>query len=91
MTPLLREGLELPAGLTVLVGKNGSGKSTVAECLAEACGLNPHGGSAQAELFRVRDSEPGFGSELTVVRGVKPRWSYFVRAARRADSDGSGP
>ena len=26
---LLREGLELPAGLTVLVGENGSGKSTV--------------------------------------------------------------
>jgi AAA15 family ATPase/GTPase len=28
---LLREGLELPAGLTVLVGENGSGKSTVVE------------------------------------------------------------
>jgi hypothetical protein len=38
---LLCEGLELPAGLTVLVGENGSGKSTVMEILAEACGLNP--------------------------------------------------
>ena len=27
MAQLLREGLELPAGLTVLVGENGSGKS----------------------------------------------------------------
>jgi energy-coupling factor transporter ATP-binding protein EcfA2 len=80
MAQLLREGLELPAGLTVLVGENGSGKSTVVECLAEAYGLNPQGGSAQAELFRVRPSEPGKGSELTVVRGVKPRWSYFLRA-----------
>jgi predicted ATPase len=77
---LLREGLELPAGLTVLVGENGSGKSTVVECLAEAYGLNPQGGSAHGQLFRVRDSEPGLGSELTVVRGLRPRWSYFLRA-----------
>jgi predicted ATPase len=34
MAQLLREGLELPAGLTVLVGENGSGKSTVVEVLA---------------------------------------------------------
>ena len=80
MAQLLREGLEVPAGLTVLVGENGSGKSTVVECLAEAYGLNPQGGSAQAELFRIRESEPGVGGNLTVVRGVRPRWSYFLRA-----------
>jgi len=80
MAQLLREGLELPAGLTVLVGENGSGKSTVIESLAEAYGLNPQGGSAQARLFRIRPSEPGLGSELTVVRGRRPRWSYFLRA-----------
>jgi predicted ATPase len=77
---LLREGLELPAGLTVLVGENGSGKSTVVESLAEAYGLNPQGGSAQGRLFRVRESEPGLGRDLTVVRGLRPRWSYFLRA-----------
>ena len=71
MAQLLREGLEVPAGLTVLVGENGSGKSTVIESLAEAYGLNPQGGSAQARLFRVRDSEPGVGGELTVVRGLR--------------------
>ena len=80
MAQLLREGLEVPAGLTVLVGENGSGKSTVVESLAEAYGLNPQGGSVQAKLFRIRDSEPGVGRELTVVRGLKPRWSYFLRA-----------
>jgi hypothetical protein len=47
---VLREDLNLPAGLTVLVGENGSGKSTIVEMLAEACGLNPQGGSAQAQL-----------------------------------------
>jgi predicted ATPase len=80
MAQLLREGLELPAGLTVLVGENGSGKSTVVESLAEAYGLNPQGGSAQALGFRTRESEPGIGRELTVVRGARPRWSYFLRA-----------
>jgi predicted ATPase len=80
MAQLLREGLELPAGLTVLVGENGSGKSTVMESLAEAYGLNPQGGSVQGQLFRVRDSEPGAGYALTVVRGPRPRWSYFLRA-----------
>lgn len=78
---LLCEGLELPAGLTVLVGENGSGKSTVMEILAEACGLNPQGGSAQARLFRTRDSEPHLGVHLIVERGpTRPRWSYFLRA-----------
>jgi predicted ATPase len=80
MAQLLREGLELPAGLTVLVGENGSGKSTVVESLAEAYGLNPQGGSAHGILFRTRDSEPGAGRELIVVRGTRPRWSYFLRA-----------
>ena len=80
MAQLLREGLEVPAGLTVLVGENGSGKSTVVEALAEAYGLNPQGGSALAETFRIRDSEPGVGTSLTVVRGPRPRWSYFLRA-----------
>jgi predicted ATPase len=78
---LLCEGLELAPGLTVLVGENGSGKSTVVEMLAEACGLNPQGGSAQAELFRTRDSEPRVGQHLIVERGAgRPRWSYFLRA-----------
>ena len=80
MAQLMREGLELPAGLTVLVGENGSGKSTVVECLAEAYGLNPQGGSALGRSFRIRPSEPGVGRELTVVRGLSGRWSYFLRA-----------
>jgi predicted ATPase len=77
---LLAEGLELTSGLTVLVGENGSGKSTVTEILARAYGLNPQGGSAMAR-FRTRDSEPNLGSQLMVERGaLRPRWSYFLRA-----------
>ncbi len=78
---ILCEGLELPTGLTVLVGENGSGKSTLVEMLAQACGLNPQGGSAMAKLFRTRDSEPGPGAHLIVERGpARPGWSYFLRA-----------
>lgn len=67
---LLCEGLEFPAGLTVLVGENGSGKSTIVEMLARAYGLNPAGGSAQAGLFQARDTQPpGAGPALIVERG----------------------
>jgi predicted ATPase len=77
---VLRDGFELPAGLTILVGENGSGKSTLIETFAVALGMNPQGGSGQARLFRTRDSEPRVGEQLSVVRGGRPRWSYFLRA-----------
>jgi len=77
---VLRDDLVLAPGLTVLVGENGSGKSTIVEMLAEACRLNPQGGSGQAKLFQVRDSEPGLGRYLTAERGRAKGWSYFLRA-----------
>jgi predicted ATPase len=78
---ILGDGLELPGGLTILVGENGSGKSTVIEMLAEAYGLNPQGGSMLARGFRTRVSEPGVGPGLVVERGpFRPSWSYFLRA-----------
>jgi predicted ATPase len=81
---LLREGLELPPGITILVGENGSGKSTVVELLAEAYGLNPQGGSILASSLpaRVRETEPGAGDRLFVERGPGGRaaWAYFLRA-----------
>jgi predicted ATPase len=81
---LLREGLELPPGITILVGENGSGKSTVVELLAEAYGLDPQGGSilASSRPARVRASEPGAGDRLYIERGPAGRaaWAYFLRA-----------
>ena len=80
---LLREGLELPPGITVLVGENGSGKSTVVEMLAEAYGLNPQGGSILAPRpSGCRQTEPGAGDRLLVERGLgwRSAWAYFLRA-----------
>jgi predicted ATPase len=77
---ILAEGLELRTGVTVLAGENGAGKSTVVEVIAEACGLNPQGGSAKA-TFQTRESEPGIGARLWAERGPGyPAWTYFLRA-----------
>jgi predicted ATPase len=71
-------GLELPAGALVLVGGNGSGKSTVLEVLAAALGLNPEGGSSAVRL-QTRRTEPG-SLDLLVERSPgAPRWAYFLR------------
>jgi predicted ATPase len=77
---ILRTGLDVPSGLTILVGENGSGKSTIVELIAEAYGLNSQGGSVHARL-EDRVTEPGLGHQLVLERGaVRPRWSYFIRA-----------
>jgi predicted ATPase len=75
---ILSEGLELPPGATVLVGENGSGKSTVLEVLAAALGLNAEGGSAGTRHV-TRPSEPG-SLDLIVERSPgADRWAYFLR------------
>ena len=77
---VMRDGLDLTPGITVLTGENGSGKSTLVEVLAEACDLNPQGGSGKAQ-YRTRDSEPRIGQQLWAERGpAYPSWAYFLRA-----------
>jgi predicted ATPase len=77
---ILTSGLDLGPGVTVLIGENGSGKSTVVEVIAEACELNPQGGSAKAS-YRTRHSEPRIGEFLWAERGLGyPAWAYFLRA-----------
>jgi len=77
---LLEDGLDLPAGVTLLVGENGSGKSTIVEALAAAYGLNPEGGSAWAR-HSTRVTESPLGEVLQLVRSPGQRgWSYFLRA-----------
>jgi predicted ATPase len=57
---LLDEGLDLPEGVTLLVGENGTGKSTIVEAVAMAFGLHElsHGESF-LEVLRTRFASPG--------------------------------
>ena len=56
--------LLFPAGVTFLVGENGTGKSTLLEAVAVACGFNAEGGTRN----------------LTVGRTAYPRDGFFLRA-----------
>ena len=77
---LLERGLDLPPGVTFLVGENGSGKSTLVEAVAQAAGLNPEGGSRNAR-HATRVSESALHEALQLVRSAgAARWSYFLRA-----------
>lgn len=76
---LLDEGLDLGA-LTILVGENGTGKSTIVEGIAIAYGLSPEGGSTGA-MHSTRPSESPLGGSLQLTRGAgASRWGYFLRA-----------
>jgi predicted ATPase len=76
---LLHEGLNL-APVTVLVGENGSGKSTVVEGIAQAYGLSPEGGSTGAR-HSSRPSESPLHEGLRLSRGLgSTRWGFFLRA-----------
>jgi predicted ATPase len=77
---LAHDGLDLPAGVTFLVGENGSGKSTIVEAVATAYGLSPEGGSAQGR-FSTRSTESPLGGALRLQRGIgAARWGFFLRA-----------
>ena len=76
---LLRDGLEL-SGLTVLVGENGVGKSTIIEAVAMAYGLSPEGGSKNLRQSD-RPTESALHERIRLVRGIgRSRWGYFLRA-----------
>ncbi|WP_305785256.1 AAA family ATPase [Symbioplanes lichenis] len=77
---MLAHGLNIPAGVTFLVGENGSGKSTLIEALADAHGLNPEGGSRSVR-HSSRVTESPLGGLLKVIRTPgRPLSAYFLRA-----------
>jgi predicted ATPase len=77
---LLAEGIDLPPGVTFLVGENGTGKSTLVEAIAVAYGLSPEGGSSQGS-HSTRPSESGLDKSLMLQRGIGTgRWGFFLRA-----------
>lgn len=77
---LLDGGLELGPGVTLLVGENGTGKSTIVEAVAMAFGLSPEGGSAGAQ-HSSRASESDLWQWIDLQRSAgAPRWGFFLRA-----------
>ena len=77
---LLDDGLELAAGVTLLVGENGSGKSTIVEAVAAAFGLSPEGGSVHAR-HSTRASESPLSDWIRLERSPgASRWGFFLRA-----------
>jgi len=76
---LLDHGLDL-GRLTILVGENGAGKSTIVEAIAMAYGLSREGGSTGAR-HATRDTESDLHTSLRIERGIgSSRWGYFIRA-----------
>jgi predicted ATPase len=77
---LLDEGLDLAGGVTLLVGENGSGKSTIVEAVAAAFGLSPEGGSVHAR-HSTRASESPLSDWIRLERSPgASRWGFFLRA-----------
>lgn len=74
---LIREGgLDIPPGITFLVGENGSGKSTLIEAIAE---LYPRGGHATS-FAAVTGPEPG-PEDSPLARYLRPRLHRFASPA----------
>ncbi|WP_244301059.1 AAA family ATPase [Leucobacter insecticola] len=79
MRQILDEGLDL-SPFTVLVGENGSGKSTIVEAVAAAFGLNVEGGTRNAH-HRTQHTESGLEDHLRLVRDAgAAKQGVFLRA-----------
>lgn len=77
---LVHDGLDLEPGITLLVGENGTGKSTIIEAVAEAFGLGIEGGSTGSR-HATRRTESPLGARTRLSRGVGgARWGYYLRA-----------
>lgn len=77
---LVERPLELAEEVTLLVGENGSGKSTIVEALAAKLDLDVEGGDRDLRFEdRVADTE--LHGVLRVARGPRrPSMQYFLRA-----------
>ena len=66
--------------ITIFVGENGSGKSTMLEAIAVNYGFNPEGGTKNYN-FSTYDSHSELCDAIRLSRGfTKPGWGYFLRA-----------
>ena len=71
--------LRFPSAVTFFVGENGTGKSTLLEAIAVACGFNAEGGSRNFR-FSTANTHSGLHRYLNLARGRTPRDGFFLRA-----------
>lgn len=71
--------LKLKSPVTFLIGENGTGKSTLIEAIAIACGLNPEGGT-QNFSFSTKNTHSDLYKYLTINKIGVPETKFFLRA-----------
>ncbi len=76
---LARGGLTFTKPVTFLVGENGTGKSTLLEAIAVACGFNPEGGTKNF-AFSTRATHSELYRYLAVAKKAHARDGFFLRA-----------
>jgi predicted ATPase len=65
--------------VTIFVGENGSGKSTIVEALATTAGFNAEGGSTNLR-FTTHATHSDLGTHLKLRWRQRPSWGWFLRA-----------
>ncbi len=66
--------------ITIFVGENGTGKSTLLESIAVAYGFNAEGGNRNFN-FSTMDTHSELHQAITVVKGTsRPKSNFFLRA-----------
>lgn len=74
------ERLEFSPGLTVIIGENGVGKSTLIEAIAVKWGFNAEGGSKNFR-FETKETHSSLKDCLVLEKGLKrPSDGFFLRA-----------
>lgn len=77
---LVEQGeLTFPCDVTFFCGENGTGKSTLLEGIAVACGFNAEGGSRNFS-FSTEDTHSELCEHLTIVKSAYPKDGFFLRA-----------
>ena len=77
----LAEGgkIDTSAPVTVFVGENGTGKSTLLEGIAVAFGFNPEGGSRNFD-FSTAATHSGLFKHISLAKRAYPKDGFFLRA-----------
>ena len=72
--------IEFKQPITIFVGENGLGKSTLIEAIATKCGFNAEGGSKNFN-FSTRQTESDLNKYIKIIKGpYMPRDGYFLRS-----------